>query len=81
MDSVVQYISEVLSSKFDIPADFITPTTDFETLDLDSLVLVELAVILNKEYGVEIGDDELKEAQTIANTAALVLQKGAGVAA
>lgn len=80
MNSLAQYISETLTAKFDIPAEFVDASTSYEALELDSLVLVELAVILSREYGVEITDDEIKDAQTIENTARLLLQKGLGAA-
>ncbi|GAA2674769.1 hypothetical protein GCM10010400_41290 [Streptomyces aculeolatus] len=51
--------------------------TDFQSLDLDSLVLIELAVILKKQYGVEVDGKELAAAGTAAKAAAPVSKKTA----
>ena len=66
----------VLTTHFDVPAGT-AADTDFQSLDLDSLVLIELAVILKKQYGVEVDGKELAAAGTAAKAAALVSKKTA----
>ncbi|WP_217165381.1 acyl carrier protein [Streptomyces sp. AC512_CC834] len=70
--TTTQQISALIKKTFDIGDMEISGATDFESLEFDSLVLVELAVILTRDYGVEITDEELAEAETIEATAALV---------
>ncbi|WP_181793545.1 acyl carrier protein [Streptomyces sp. WELS2] len=70
-----QQILDVLVSEYEAPADT-TGQTSFDLLGFDSLVLVELGVALTKRYGVEIGDEELREAGNAARTAELLLSKG-----
>ncbi|MEU6123013.1 acyl carrier protein [Streptomyces sp. NPDC047123] len=69
-------VLDILRTHFDIPADT-APDTGFHLLDLDSLVLIELAVILTREYGVEVDGEELAGAGTAARAAELVSAKAA----
>ncbi|MEU1408705.1 acyl carrier protein [Streptomyces sp. NPDC005728] len=69
-------ILDVLRTNFEVPDDT-SADTDFESLDLDSLVLIELAVILTKQYGVQVTGEELATAGTVAKVAELLSAKGA----
>ncbi len=44
----------------------------FEDLDVDSLDLVELAQIVEDEYGVEVADSDLDKIQTIGDVVELI---------
>lgn len=77
MSPMIGYISDVLHQEFDVPADLLTPETAFEALSIDSLVLLELAVIVERQLGVVIEEGELTEEQTLAEAAALLSAKGA----
>lgn len=74
---MVQYLCEVLREKFLVPAEAVRPTAPFASMELDSLVLVELAVSLTRRYGVQVSDWELEAAGTIENTVGLLLRKDA----
>ncbi|MGW0757686.1 acyl carrier protein [Streptomyces sp. NPDC002814] len=69
-------VLDLLRTHFDVPAET-TADTQFHSLDLDSLVLIELSVILTKRYGVQVAGDELATAGTAAKAADLLTQKGA----
>jgi acyl carrier protein len=73
-------VLDLLKTYFDVPADTAVDT-EFQSLDLDSLVLIELSVILSNQYGVEVGGDELAAAGTAAKAAELLSDKGAVAAA
>lgn len=45
----------LLVERFGVPEEELTPDTTFRDLDLDSLDLAELAVLVRKRYGVEVG--------------------------
>ncbi|GAA3078088.1 acyl carrier protein [Streptomyces olivoverticillatus] len=77
MSAIAQRIAEIMVDKFEVPTQKVDVNAEFETMELDSLVLVELAVMLQKQYGVAVDDWEIEEAKTIENTAALLLAKGA----
>ncbi|MBP2406520.1 phosphopantetheine-binding protein [Streptomyces syringium] len=46
-DTALSRLLEVLDERFDIPSSSLTPHTSVSTLGLDSLELVELAVIMD----------------------------------
>ena len=50
----------------------LTPTARFEDLEVDSLDLVELAQIVEDEYGVEIKDSDLDKVQTVGDVVDLI---------
>jgi len=62
---VYERLKEIIVGKFDLDADDITPESTLEGLELDSLDLVELSLIIEKELGVPVTDDELAEARQI----------------
>jgi acyl carrier protein len=47
----------------------------FETLDVDSLDLVELAQIVEDEFGVELGADDVKNLTTVGDAIDLVVAR------
>ena len=49
----------------------------FESLDIDSLDVVELAQIVEDEFGVELEADDLKDVKTVGDVIDLVVAKGA----
>lgn len=52
------------------PAD-LTPTTSFESLDVDSLALMELVVAAEEEFGIVLPEDtlDLSPSSTLADAA------------
>jgi acyl carrier protein len=81
--STVGVIRGLLIDTFGVfGTDGIGVDTTFESLDIDSLVLVELAVLLERRFGVQVPEGELTAEQTIAEAAALVdAKRGLDVAA
>lgn len=71
--STVGVIRQLLVNTFGVfGTDEIDVDTTFESLDIDSLVLVELSVVLERRFGVEIPEGELTSDMTIAAAAAQV---------
>ena len=54
----------------------ITREADFEALDVDSLDLVELAQIIEDEFGVRLEGDDLKGIKTVGEVIDLVVARG-----
>ncbi|MFI9012125.1 acyl carrier protein [Actinosynnema sp. NPDC053489] len=79
MDPITEEVMRILVDELGADADAIAPDARFEDLDLDSLVLVELSVILQRRYGTSIREEELTADQTVADAAALVRHKAAAV--
>ena len=55
----------------------VKPDARFEDLDIDSLDLVELAQIVEDEYGVVLKGEDMKELKTVADAIDLIVSKAA----
>lgn len=63
---------QIESRVFEALTDFgaegdVTRTATFESLDVDSLDMVELAQIVEEEFGVEIKTDDMKDLKTVGD--------------
>jgi len=54
----------------------VTRDSRFEELDVDSLDLVELAQIVEDEFGVELDGDSVKDVRTVDDVITLVVKRG-----
>jgi len=72
-----ELITTLLHDKFGVPREELAPEQTFEDLGLDSLILVELSLVLTKQLGVPLADDELYPELTLADTAQLLADKQA----
>jgi len=73
-EAVESRIVEALSS-FGPDVDQVTREATFEQLDIDSLDLVELAQIVEDEYGVELKGDDMKALKTVGDAIDLVVAR------
>jgi acyl carrier protein len=55
--------------------DALSREATLESLDVDSLDLVELAQIVEDEYGVELRGDDVKDVKTVGEVIDLVVSK------
>lgn len=55
----------------------ITREASFEQLDVDSLDLVELAQVVEDEFGVELAGEDVKDLQTVGEAIDLVVARAA----
>jgi acyl carrier protein len=78
MKSVEERITRILRDDFKIRHDLIGPDRTFAELSFDSLVIVELAMALDSEFGVALGEGALTDQMTIADAAELIVVKGTG---
>ena len=65
------FLAEVLSKKYDVDPDAISPEATLTELGLDSLTIIELLFDVEDEFGIEI-PEERATFQTLAEAAALV---------
>jgi acyl carrier protein len=70
-EQVQERVIETLAS-FGPDADQITPEATFEELDIDSLDLVELAQIVEDEYGVVLKGEDMKDLKTVSDAISLI---------
>ncbi|WP_194923067.1 aminotransferase class I/II-fold pyridoxal phosphate-dependent enzyme [Catenulispora pinisilvae] len=69
-------VVDVLSVRFNIAPETVTPAATFDDLALDSLTLLELVDALADALGVEITDDELAEMLGLPDIVAKLEEKG-----
>ncbi|MER7462193.1 acyl carrier protein [Streptomyces sp. NPDC097981] len=77
--SVVSRVITVLG-ELEVETADVTPDTTFEAMEIDSLLLEELALRLQKTFGVEIEMGELVPEQTVTEAAAVIAAKDVVVA-
>ena len=65
------FLAQVLSEKYDVAQEAISPEATLEELGLDSLTVVELLFDVEDEFGIEV-PEERATFQTLAEAAALV---------
>ena len=65
------FLAQVLSEKYDVPREAISPEATLTELGLDSLTIVELLFDVEDEFGIEV-PEERATFQTLAEAAALV---------
>ena len=69
--SPYEFLAQVLSEKYDVSSDAISPEATQTELGLDSLTVVELLLDVQDEFGIEV-PEERATFQTLAEAAALV---------
>jgi acyl carrier protein len=73
-EQIEQRVTDALV-EFGEERENITPSARFEDLEVDSLDLVELAQIVEEEYGVEIKDSDLEHVQTVGDVVEMIAQR------
>ncbi|MER7190609.1 acyl carrier protein [Streptomyces flaveolus] len=74
---VQRRIAAVLTGQFKVPAESVRPHTTLREMKFDSLVLIELGLVLDKEFSVAIEDGELSDEFTLEQLAEFVVGKQA----
>ena len=73
-DQVQARVTEALAS-FGPDASQITREATFEELDIDSLDLVELAQVVEDDYGVVLKGEDMKELKTVGDAIDLIVSR------
>jgi len=74
VEQVQERVIETLAS-FGPEADQISRSSTFEELDVDSLDLVELAQIVEDEYGIVLKGEDMKELKTVGDAIDLIVSR------
>lgn len=62
---IVAKVNEVLAEEFEKDIELLTPEANIkQTLELDSLSLVDMVALIESEFGVKIANGELAQIQT-----------------
>jgi acyl carrier protein len=73
-DKVFETIANALA-ELGAERDQITRESSFESLDVDSLDLVEVGQVVQDQFGVEIKADDMKNVGTVGEVVALVVER------
>ncbi len=68
-------VETILTDTFRVPEDEVGPDATFESMQLDSLDLVELTMVIEEEVGLRIEDDELEGVETVRDAVELMARK------
>jgi acyl carrier protein len=79
MNAIQARLRTLLAANFGVEEEDLDPNATFAELQVDSVALVELAVVCEEDFGVKVADDELTPEHTIATVAELLASKGAPV--
>ena len=68
MNDIPERVRKILASKFNVEAAKLGPETSFkDDLGADSLDTVELAMAFEKEFGIEIPDEDVEAIATVGD--------------
>jgi acyl carrier protein len=73
-EQIEQRVFEALE-EFGAEPDEIGPDAEFEALEVDSLDLVELAQIVEDDYGVQLKGEDMEGVRTVRQAVDLVVSK------
>ncbi|MCX4903239.1 acyl carrier protein [Streptomyces sp. NBC_00878] len=74
-------LKKIMIEDLKVSPDLVSPEASLEDVEFDSLTLVELTVILERDLGVDIQDHELSDAATLADMGRIVEDRVAQVQA
>ena len=79
-NKIFNRIKELLVEKYYVPSDKVTADVVYDDLELDSLVLLEISVTLEKEFSLKIPDGLVESEMTIGNSVSVILGNNADAA-
>jgi acyl carrier protein len=79
MRTLQDRITSLLEEVCGVDATQVAAETRLDKLDLDSLSLIELSLAMQKEFDVELDDDQVADASTVGDLVTLATSAGATV--
>lgn len=79
MNDVYERLVGLLNRGFGVEPGEVSPETTFNELEMDSLALVELGLAAQEEFGVAIGDDDIRSGDSIGEAAEVIAAKAVSV--
>lgn len=75
-EQIISKINEVMADEFEADVSLISPDENLmETLDLDSLDLVDIVVLIEKNFGVTLTGADFVNVSTFQNLYDLIIAK------
>ncbi len=75
-EAIIERIEKLMVTRLGLDEDEVSRELTFEEMELDSLWLVELGLVVQEEFGVKVGDDEVSPKFTLAEVSDLLEKKG-----
>jgi len=72
MSDIRDRLNALLIAKFDLEPGALAADPTLESLDFDSLAIVQLTAAMEREFGVEVDDEKLTEDTTVCDIAELL---------
>ncbi|KAF6666040.1 acyl carrier protein [Pantoea sp. EKM103V] len=79
-DKIFSRIKEMLVDKYYVPYQKVTAEVAYDDLELDSLVLLEISVALEKEFDLKIPDGLVESEMSIGHSVSVILGNNADAA-
>jgi len=76
MSTTAARVQTIIATAFGVPASDVLPNVKLTELGADSLDYIELAMEIEDEFGIEIGDDAIAEAATVGQWIEIVERLG-----
>ncbi|QKV97164.1 acyl carrier protein [Streptomyces sp. NA02950] len=70
-----EILKGLLVGKLKVAEELVTPEATIEDIELDSLALVELALLIEQDLGVSVDEDELADAWTVDDITQLMSEQ------
>ncbi|MEU2281085.1 phosphopantetheine-binding protein [Streptomyces sp. NPDC013178] len=80
MSATYDKLVDLLVDRFAVDRTEIGPDVTFRDLEMDSLFLVELVLVIQSEFGVELDEDAAAPDGTVAQAAELIESRTAAAA-
>ncbi|MER6775172.1 phosphopantetheine-binding protein [Streptomyces bacillaris] len=62
-----EQLVNIVVEKFDVPREAVVPQAVLEDIELDSLALIEVALVVKKRFGFDVPTEELRTSGTTAD--------------
>jgi len=72
-EQIFEHIKQVVP-KFGVEVDAVDMDAGLESLDMDSLDLVELMQAIEDEFGIEVPDEDLESVETVGDAVRAVVK-------
>lgn len=74
-DNIDQQLTELIAAKTKLSADIIQPDLNLESSGLDSFARIELILVIEEKFGIELSDSESANIATIDDLIKIILKK------
>jgi acyl carrier protein len=74
-NKIYQQLSELIAAKTKLNADIVKPDLNLEASGLDSFARIELILVIEEHFGIELSDNESANIATVADLVEIISAK------